>query len=62
MKLLKWCKDGIYILEGPLKGHNLTKLYKEDDRVIEMLEDLSFDMDKYNKKAIKEAIEDLRAM
>jgi hypothetical protein len=60
--LLKWCKDGIYILQGPLKGMSLTKLYNQDEGVIDMLEDLSFEMDLYNKKAIKQAIEDLRAM
>ncbi len=60
--LLKWCKDGIYILEGSLRGYNLNKLYGENEEgVIEMLEELSFEVDTYNKKAIKEAIEDLKS-
>lgn len=58
MSLLKWCKDGIYVLKGPLTGQNLNKLDKYE--VIEYLQSLlDYDLDKKNKQAIKEAIEDL---
>ena len=56
--ILKWCKDGIYVLKGPLTGQNLNTLDKYE--VVEWLQSLlETDLDTKNKQAIKEAIEDL---
>lgn len=58
--LLRWDKHGIILLQGPLKGTNLST-HLEKDHIIDYLEDLYYESDMYNRKAIKEALQELKS-